>query len=312
MALKIATTLAHCFIAFFSFLRANLVLLPASTLNSNASTPLLDPYSSQALPPLQPSSLATMTSNAEDEASLPPNSLDSIPTLTTAILTSEADKVAALKLVADSIAQQRQLASVAIIYHPVIIAAYIFLLAITSLFIYKTTSDILIMVTTCAGITMALLVVVQGWTSGYVQLAEEFNWKFMKNQDGEEDIIIGSRYGEQLIGALILRLERNGNGNGRKKSKGGKTGGRGIVRAWTTKQRYRGTGVGTELLEEAVRVTRERLGNSAEIGFAAEHANSKMLLPEMFNRGFREREARAARALEEVIGIMDAGSKKKR
>jgi hypothetical protein len=299
--------------AFFSFLRANLVHVPASTVSSNASTPLLYPISSQTLPLLLPSSLATMTS-IQDEAPLTPNPLDSIPQLTTKTLTSASDKVAALKLVADSIAQQRQLAANAVIFHPLIVAAYLLILAITSQFIYKARGEIPVIITTCSGITMALLVGVRAWVSGYITLAEEFSSSFVESEDGEQNTIIGSRYGEGIIGALILRIERNGNGNGngKKKSKSCKTGGRGLVKAWTTKQKYRGAGVGTELLEEAVRLTREKLGNSAEIGFAAEHANSKIILPEMFNKGLRKREARAARALEAVIESTTAGNKKKR
>ncbi|KAE9371377.1 hypothetical protein N431DRAFT_410028 [Stipitochalara longipes BDJ] len=297
--------------AFFSFLRANLVL-PSSTLNSNTSTPLLDPSSSQTLPPLFPSSLATMTSNAEDEVVPAPNPLEGVPPLVTKQLTDEDDKVAALKLIADSIAQQRQQASRAVIFHPLTLAGYILLLAIISNFIYKSRSDIGIIATTSAGVTMACLVAIRGLTGGYLNLAEEFNWKFATNEDGDEDIIIGSRYGEEIIGATILRLEGKGNGSGKKKTKSAKTGGKGVVRAWTVRVKYRGKGVGTELLEEAVKITREKLGNSAEIGFAAEHANSKMILPETFNASFRKREARAAKALETVVESMDTGSKKKR
>jgi hypothetical protein len=253
-----------------------------------------------------------MSSAAEDQVVLPPNPLDEIPPLTTKVLITEEDKIAALKLVADSIAQQRQFAARSIIFHPITIAGYILILAIVSQFLYKSRSDIGVVATTSAGITMACLIAVRGLTSGYLSLAEQFNWKFVHNEDGEEDTIIGSRYGEEIIGACIIRLERNGNGGGKKKAKSGKTGGKGIVRAWTTRIKYRGNGVGTELLEEVVRVTREKLGNSAEIGFAAEHANSKMILPEFFNGGFRKREARAAKALEGVVESMDSGSRKKR
>jgi hypothetical protein len=253
-----------------------------------------------------------MTSNAEDEVLPTPDPLEGVPPLVTKRLTEEDDKVAALKLVADSIAQQRQQASRAIIFHPFTIAAYILLLAVVSNFVYKSRSDLGIVATTSAGITMACLIAIRGITGGYLNLAEEFNWKFAKNEDGEEDIIIGSRYGEEIMGALILRLERNGNGSGKKKTKSAKTGGKGVVRAWTVRIKYRGKGVGTELLEEAVRITREKLGVSAEIGFAAEHANSKMILPEIFNGSFRKREVRAAKALENIVGSTDTGSKKKR
>jgi len=157
---------------------------------------------------------------------------------------------------------------------------------------------------------MACLVGVRSITAGYISLAEDMNWKFVQNEDGVEDIIIGSRYGEDIIGALVVRLERSCHSPSRRKAKS-KSGGQGVVRAWTTKLRYRGTGIGTDLLQEAVRVTREKLGNSAGIGFAAEHANSKMVLPEMFNRGFRKREMKAAKALEAVVEG-DIGAKKKR
>jgi hypothetical protein len=253
-----------------------------------------------------------MSSNAEDDTSLTTNPLADVPPLTTTTLTSEADKVAALKLIADSIAQQRQLASRALIFHPITIAVYIAVVAITSQFMYKDRSDIGILATTLAGVTMTCLIAVRGLTGGYLTLAEDFKWAWIQNEDGEEDTIIGSRYGEELIGALVLRLERNGNGGGKKKAKSGKTGGKGVVRAWTVRIRYRGGGVGTELLEEAVKVTREKLGNSAEIGFAAEHANSKMILPEIFNGAFRKRETKAAKALEAVVESMDGSSKKKR
>lgn len=170
--------------------------------------------------------------------------------------------------------------------------------------IYKERSDIGNLAITLLGVSMACLITVRGITSGYLNLAEEINWKFMTNGEGEEDAIIGSRYREELIGACVLRLERNGHACG-KKTKEGAISGKGLVRAWTTRIRYRGIGVGTELLEKAVKLTREKLGDSAQISFAADHANSKMVLPEVFNGGFRKREARAARALEAVIENMN-------
>jgi hypothetical protein len=252
-----------------------------------------------------------MTSNADEDVTISTNPLDEIPPLTTTALTTEADKVAALRLIADSIAQQRQLASRAILFHPLIIAAYIGILAIASQVLYKSSTDIGLLLTTGAGITMMVLVAVRGITRGYVDFAESLNWNWAKNEDGEEDIIIGSRYGENIIGTAVLRLERNGHGSGKKKTKNSKTGGKGLVRAWTTKLRYRGTGIGTELLEEAVRITREKLGSSAEIGFAVEHANSKTVLPELFNGAFRKREVRAAKALEKVVESMEQTKKKR-
>ncbi|KAH7342404.1 hypothetical protein BKA65DRAFT_291200 [Rhexocercosporidium sp. MPI-PUGE-AT-0058] len=319
----------HSSPTFFTFLRSNLVL-PPSTLNSTTSTPLLDASSSQTLPPLlTTSSLATMSSLETDTPSspshshpqpqptTPTNPLAGIPPLTTTLLTDEPSQIAALKLVADSIAQQRQFAARAVIFHPLTLAAYVLLLATISQFLYKTRGDLGILFTTGAGVTMACLVGIRGLTSGYLALAEKVNWEFVRNEEGEDDdLIVGSRYGEELIGALVLRLERgsggSGSGNGKKKAKGGgKSGGNGVVRAWTVRNRYRGKGVGTELLEEAVRITREKLGNSAGVGFAAEHANSKMILPGIFNGGFKRREGMAGRMLAGVVEGAN-GSRKKR
>ncbi|KAH7412650.1 hypothetical protein BKA64DRAFT_334164 [Cadophora sp. MPI-SDFR-AT-0126] len=317
---------------FFTFLRSNLVL-PASTLNSTTSTPLLDASSSQTLPPLlTTSSLATMSSLDSSDLPAPShptsspssptsNPLDGIPPLTTTLLTTSDSKIAALKLIADSIAQQRQYAARAIIFHPLTIALYVLLLATISQFLYKSRSDLGILFTTAAGVTMACLVAVRGATGGYLVLAEGIGWGFVRSEDGsgsgEEDLMIGSWFGDELIGALVLRLERNGgNGgggaNGKRKGKGGgKSGGNGVVRAWTVRNKYRGKGVGTELLEEAVRITREKLGNSSGVGFAAEHANSKMILPGIFNSGFKKREGMAGRMLAGVVENAN-GTKKKR
>lgn len=164
---------------------------------------------------------------------------------------------------------------------------------------------------------MALLVGIRGISSGYLSLAEKTGWAFLKSEGGgEEDIVLGSRYGDELIGALVLRLERNPSSPSSKKRGGGgsksKTGGQGIIRAWTVRIKYRNNGVGTELLEEAIRVAREKLGSSAEVGFAKEHANSTMVMPDIFNGGFRKREKRAAKGLERVLGEMDGGGGKKK
>lgn len=161
---------------------------------------------------------------------------------------------------------------------------------------------------------MACLVGVRGMTSGYLSTAEAYNWESVKNEEGEEDIILGSRYGPDLIGALVLRLERSAPSSPQKKGKkaAAKQGGNGVIRAWSVKNRYRGKGVGTELLEEAIKITREKLGRDAGVGFAAEHANAKAVLPGIFNGAFRRREVKAGRRLEMVLEEIDGGGRKKR
>lgn len=155
---------------------------------------------------------------------------------------------------------------------------------------------------------MAMLVGVRMMTGGYLTAAETITWSWLSNPEtGDEDLLIGSKFGDDVIGALVLRLERPG--GAKKKGKVVKVGkGKGIIRAWTTGLRYRQKGIGSALLEEAVRVTREKCGKEAEVGFAADHANSTMVLPSIFNGGFRKREQAAIKLLSQVV---DEGNKKR-
>ncbi|KAK3488129.1 uncharacterized protein B0T23DRAFT_398775 [Neurospora hispaniola] len=337
--------------AFFTFLRANLVL-PHSGLSSNPSTPYLEPYVPPPLPPLSrsPSSSSssssttkssksrskstTMTSTPPTVAASGAENLDDIPPLTLDILTTRPAKTDALKLIADSIAQQRQQASYHLITHPACLSALSAALALVYQFgiaraspqhqDWGTTAMLL------SGVVMTYLMTIRYFTSGYIKLAESLSWDWLLNPsaaDGnspateeEEDIVLGTYYGTELIGALVLRLEpptssrsssptanRQRKSHSRHNSFSAKTkslkGGRGVIRAWTTKLRYRGRGVGRDMLVEAVRLTREKCGKEAEVGFAAEHANANCgeVLPEWFCGGFRKGERRAARCLEGVV-----------
>jgi hypothetical protein len=154
-----------------------------------------------------------------------------------------------------------------------------------------------------SGVIMAYLLGIRYFASGYLKAAESLRWNWLLDEHGEEDIIIGTRFGTELIGALVLHIEPNISFGGKKK-KGSISmkGGKGMIRAWTTKLRYRGRGVGEDMLREAVRISQQRCGRDVEVGFAMEHANSKRVLPELFNGVFRKGEMRAARALEGVLG----------
>jgi hypothetical protein len=302
-------------LAFLTFLRANLVLAH-SAVASNVSTPTLGPHPSQTLPFVSSSPLASQLPLHDDT---PPFSLE--------LLTTHTDKAAALQLIADSIAQQRQQTTRHLAFHPLPLAA---LLAILTA-IYHYTSAMqddlrpTFMLLSSAG--MAYLLVIRFFTSGYLRAAEDLSHDFLSSGQaggwggGQEDLVLGTRHGAELVGALVLRLERSfpvdghghGHGHGRSGSSGSSRrkahsrqgslkakGGKGVIRAWTTRLPYRGSGLGGDMLREAVRVTRERCGRDAEVGFAREHANSVVVLPEVFNRPLRRGEMQAARALEKV------------
>lgn len=279
---------------------------------SNVSTPLLEPSVSQTLPPPSPSPLAqqapTSSSSQQQQADL-----DGIPPLSLDVLASHDDKVDAFKLVADSVAQQRQQASLNLVSHPLLLAALAAALAWAGRYgwvvRHKDLGTTLLLV---SGVVMTYLMGIRYLSSPYLRVAEALDWEWLVADDGEEDTIIGSRFGDEMIGALVLRLEPNPSLAGKKKNRAlSLKGGKGVIRAWTTKLRYRKRGVGNDLLHEAVRVTRERCGKDAEVGFAQEHANSTMVLPNFFNGPFRKQEMQAARTLEKVLAEWE-GSRRKR
>lgn len=299
-------------------------------MSSNVSSPLLEPTTSQQLPQPSPSPLAATRNQPNAQA---PDS--DVPPLSLEVLTKREDKVAALKLVADSIAQQRQVASLHLVFHPLLFGVLALALGITYRYTWagpRQRHDLGLTLSLMSGVTMAYLAAIRMWTSGYLNVAEGMSWDFLlkdvasENPDAtnaangnNEDIVLGARFGTEVIGALVLRLEpspsANGSGRGRKNGhhRGNSLykGGKGVIRAWTTRLRYRGKGVGGDLLHEAVRITREKCGKDAAVGFAKEHANSTMVLPEWFNRPFRKQEVRAAKALEGVLGEWEVGKRKR-
>lgn len=241
--------------------------------------------------------------------------MDDIPPLSLDVLTKHDDKVDALKLVADSIAQQRQHSSYALIVHPTTLPVLIAGLAFVYHYAWNVRNrDLGTLLTLGSAVISIYLLAIRYATSKYIKLAEEVNMDWIMCEDGEEDTVIGAKYGEEMIGAVLMRLEPSQPTTpaGRKKSRAASLkGGKGVIRAWTTKLRYRKRGVGGDLLHEAVRVTREKCGKDAEIGFARHHANSEMILPELYNSGFRKQEVKATKALDAVLADWD-GNKRKR
>lgn len=279
-------------------------------MSSNANTPMLEPYSSQTLPPPSPVPLAAI---ADDQAAAPGLGQglgpvpDDLPPLEIGILTDKTDQVDALNLVADSIAQQRQLASFYTVFHPYLLAVLAAALGLAFQFSWHARRDLGMALMLHSAVLMTYLLAIRYFTGRYIAVAEGLRWDWMLSPDtGEQDTVLGVRYGKTLIGALVLRLEPSpavaAAGAKRRTRASALRGGKGVIRAWTVMLRYRGKGVGSDLLHEAVKVTREKCGKDAAVGFAKEHANSTMVLPEVFNGQFRKNEQRAAKALDKVLG----------
>ncbi|KAI9815390.1 MAG: hypothetical protein M1826_002066 [Phylliscum demangeonii] len=251
-----------------------------------------------------------------------------IPPLTTYVVESSDDKVEALRLIADSVAQQRQLASRILIFHPSLLSGYILLVALVSHFLFRTAGDLPLLVTTIAGLTMAALLSIRWAVHGYLLMAEEMTFAWLRprpspvaadrrgggHHDDAEDTILATRFGEQIVGALVIRLLSDGDGDGdgggddahgrgpkaSKKRKGAPSR-TAVFRAWTVRLRYRHKGVGGHLLEEGVRLARERLGADARIRWASDHVHSRRILPVFFNTPFDRREQLAQKMLDDVL-----------
>jgi len=303
-----------------------------------------------------------------------------IPPLTTYVAVREAEQIDALRLIADSVAQQRQTASRAIISHPVVLTAVIAILAIISQYLFDRRGDLTLVVSTVAGCALTWMAAVGYLTSGYIEHAEQTGtWAWLhrgrvristssssslssssasrtgenrssrrraaatrassrRNQnhsdeesdndngssnredqepidreyEDDQDTIIITRYGGQIIGALVLRsppvsspstlrvsasMSQGSSANDSNK--------KATIRAWTVRMRYRKKGIGIGLLEAAVSQCRLR-GWPGPV-FAEQHANSARLVPRWFHASFEKREKLARASLEEVMVASETG-----
>ncbi|KAH8681296.1 hypothetical protein BX600DRAFT_429249 [Xylariales sp. PMI_506] len=305
--------------AFFTFLRANLNVNP-SAMSSHANTPMLAPQTTSLPPPPSPSPLVTIEPPPEAAADETLAVPDDLPPLTVGVLENDVEKVDALNLVADSIAQQRQTASLQLVFHPYLLAGLAGGLALAFQYSWRARRDLGLALMLHSGVIMTYLLVIRYMTGGYIQVAEGLKWSWLAAEEGaasggDEDTVIGVRFGANLIGTLVLRLEPSpatlASGGKKRTRASALKGGKGVIRAWTVHLKYRHKGVGTDLLHEAVRITRERCGKDAEVGFAQEHANSAAVLPEIFSGPLRKSEQKAAKALEEVLAEWE-GVRRKR
>jgi hypothetical protein len=246
--------------------------------------------------------------------------LDDIPDLSLDTLTAEDEKDEGLHLISDAVAQMRQKAARAVLFHPLSLAG----LASSLYVLYRLTShDPSHLLFASSVLIISYLLAIRYLTLRYDHLAASFSRSWLRplpdtNFSSDEDIVIGARYDDDtLVGAVVLHLKpavQVTNGHRRKASRTQHLtlrGGTGVVRAWTTKLAHRGQGIGKELLAEAVRITKERCGKDAEVGFAKEHANSTMVLPSIFNGTFRRDEIRAAKALDAAVSDWEATKKRR-
>ncbi|MCJ1445180.1 MAG: hypothetical protein MMC23_005685 [Stictis urceolatum] len=266
-------------VAFLSTLRSNLQLStslappspylhPISPLPQKQAPTAYPATITMPSPPTRPSARAssrpTSRSSSPSKPSPPASApsqnnpddpLQGIPPLTYAPATTPAAKTTALRLIADSLAQKRQSASYALLTSPATLGLLIALFGAAYQVSYTSRSDWPLVLTTCAGLAMCMLAGVRMLVGEYLALAEGIGFEWLGTDEA-----IYARFGEEVIGAAVLRVESE---------KRGKKGKVGVIRAWTVRRRERGRGVGRGMLEMIVeRCVRER--GCSDVRFARE------------------------------------------
>ncbi|KAL9134797.1 MAG: hypothetical protein Q9175_004019 [Cornicularia normoerica] len=282
---------------FLSTLRSNLQLASdLSPLNSLVSTPTTPGFAISHLP--QPSSLSiTTTASKKSSLRLDPKPK---PILSTALAPPGApeDRSAALRLIADSVVQQRQLAAKELVLHPATLAFIVLVIAALAQF-----CEWRPLFTAVAGLTVAALAAIYWITIDYATLAERINWDWLggytppstptgernsgikKQSKCDDPVVLVSKWGEEVIGALVMKVVKRER--------------KAYVRAWTVDSSCRGKGIGSGLLEEGVRVAWGKGARAFE--FERGHANSHRVLPPLFNGGSEKRDATARVVLADVV-----------
>ncbi|KAF2754563.1 hypothetical protein EJ05DRAFT_479536 [Pseudovirgaria hyperparasitica] len=291
---------------FLTSLSANLRIPDDELYPTPISTPSF--RGSDAIPLPSLSSLSAMTLPHEasvadaqalnDPLDAPaPSPLADVPELTTYTAKSHEDRVAALKLVADSIAEQRNATSRSIIYNPTILSIYAAIVGFGVRYFYDGFDTLPVIITTLIGATMTALIAVRWFAGPYIDLAEKIGWDWL----GEDQMII-TKWGDKVIGTVIIGWARPGSPNGSKKEKKKNEKRKwGVVRAWTVAVKYRGKGVAKALLEDAVQEVKKQGGEGIE--FSDEHANHHRVLPTYFNKGIDADEQRAFDLLHALSSI---------
>ena len=212
----------------------------------------------------------------------------------------------ALRLIADSVAQQRQATAKALVLHPFSVMATLLLTGTLARY-----CSLRVLFTISTSLVVFALAGLFWITKDYLTLAANINAEWLENptrtynvdqknhnsnsngnSNGikkhakcEDPTILVSRLGEEVVGALVLRVVKRER--------------KAYFRAWTVESSHRGSGIGSRLLEEGVKIAWGKGARCMEFDNA--HANSyRALLPE-FNGVFEEQEVKAKTLLTELL-----------
>ncbi|KAJ5467978.1 Acyl-CoA N-acyltransferase [Penicillium sp. IBT 31633x] len=227
------------------------------------------------------------------------------PGQSTDVATEDFQIVAALKLIASSVAQQRQIAAKQLISHPITLALVAVVLGCSINIIYHDQSNWLYILVTCAIALSTGLSIVKRLVDGYIDEAEmvgTLNWLYGHdpcrgngsiaeqtdpefNSDNGFTFVLVHRFKRRIIGALVISIVPNDTEpdqevilTGFPKNKNYTP----FIRAWTVQQEFRGYGIGADILNEAVKICYEKGWQAPR--FASSHANSVRMLYPTFHR----------------------------
>ena len=189
----------------------------------------------------------------------------SVPELHSYKTEDEEEKIAALKLVADSVAQMRQAANSALIYHPLNMTIAVAVLSLMARFMFDRRYDVVSIGTTCSGLIMVCLALCRYATQGYILAAEGIDWEWL----GSADVIV-TKFGDEIIGTVMIDWLSDDPRQKRKRPS------RGEIKGWAVRLKYRRKGVGSALIEEAVKECRKK--GAEMIEFSEDHAR-KLIQP---------------------------------
>ncbi|KAF7585156.1 hypothetical protein BBP40_012063, partial [Aspergillus hancockii] len=129
------------------------------------------------------------------------------PPLTTTLTTTTTDQIAALHLISDSVAQQRQNASLALSRNPITLLLLLAsLLCIHLNLSTATTTDWTTLLITYTTTLTIFLLTIRYLTSGYLSEAEKVGtWAWLRARNRHPDLIVVTKFGDKVIGALVLR-----------------------------------------------------------------------------------------------------------
>lgn len=206
------------------------------------STPTAPAFSTALLAHPTPSPLSISTT-APTTYDVPGSKPEPHPILTMSIAPPEQvkDRKTALWLIADSVAEQRLANAKAVVLHPASLAV----LVLVTVLLAKCCS-LFLLVILMASLAVLGLASLYWITMDYGTLAQSISWDSLDSGrkighgKGEDPIVLVSRWGEEIIAALVLRVAKRER--------------KGYVKAWTVDSSYRGNNVGIGLLDEGVRV----------------------------------------------------------